>query len=291
MIFYKYVTAERINILQNRLIRFTQPNALNDPFEARLNFHATKEGFAREFANAIRQDSRTWEDCQRETQTSLDQQAFANKVERDFNYAEQLYRNLGWDPPLSDLLEKSYGLKDKLYKEVYNHVGILSLSETRDNLLMWAHYAEGHTGFVLMLDGTHDFFKGNNLSSETAKGFAKPEPVQYRLERPRTPIEAPPLEILLIKSSDWKHEKEWRYLKHLKDADEWCKDANNLNAGLFLLPSKCIMGVILGCYRSKELEDGIVALRRDNPELDHLQILQARASTTRYKLWIGERET
>ena len=232
-----------------------------------------------------------WEECRRETQTNLDRQAFANTIERNPENAAQLYRSLGWNPPLSDLLEESYGLKDKLYKEVYNHVGILSLSETPDNLLMWAHYAEGYTGFVLMLDGSHDFFKEDNPSSEIAKGFAKPERVQYRSERPRTPIEDPPLEILLIKSSDWKHEKEWRYLKHLKDADEWCKDANNLDAGLFLLPSKCIMGVILGCYRSKELENEIVALRCDDPEFGHLRIQQAGASTTRYQLQIKEIET
>ena len=291
MIFYKYVPPERINILQNRLIRFTQPNALNDPFEARPNFHATIEGFAREFANTIRQNPGMWEECRRETQTSLNQQAFADRIEENPDNAAQLYRSLGWEPPLSDLLEKSYGLKDRLYKEVYNHVGILSLSETRDNLLMWAHYAKEHTGFVLMLDGSHDFFKGNNPSPEIAKGFAKPELVQYKLERPQTPIEAPPLEILLIKSSDWKHEKEWRYLKHLKDADEWCKDANNLDAGLFLVPPKCIMGVILGCYRSNKLKNKIIALRHDNPEFSHLQILQTYASTTRYRLVIEEIET
>lgn len=33
MNFYKYAPEERIDILQNCLIRFTQPRALNDPFE------------------------------------------------------------------------------------------------------------------------------------------------------------------------------------------------------------------------------------------------------------------
>jgi hypothetical protein len=32
---YKYVTAERIDVLQNELIRFTQPSALNDPWDVR----------------------------------------------------------------------------------------------------------------------------------------------------------------------------------------------------------------------------------------------------------------
>ena len=30
---YKYVTAERIDVLQNELIRFSQPSALNDPWD------------------------------------------------------------------------------------------------------------------------------------------------------------------------------------------------------------------------------------------------------------------
>ena len=289
MIFYKYVTAERIDILQNRLIRFTQPKLLNDPFEARPNFHATKEGFAREFANAIRQDSRTWEECRRETQTNLDRQAFADRLEENPDNAAQLYRSLGWEPPLSELLGKSYGLPERLY-ELYNRVGILSLSETPDNRLMWAHYAGDHTGFVLMLDGSHDFFKGDDLSPKIAKGFAKPERVEYRLERPRTSIEDPPREILLIKDFDWKYEKEWRYLKHIDDAAKLCGDST-LPVALFRLPPKCIMGVILGYNSSEDLQNKVVALRHDDPEFGHLQILQAGASTTRYRLVIKKIET
>jgi len=33
MSIYKYVIADRIDILENSRIRFTQPSALNDPFE------------------------------------------------------------------------------------------------------------------------------------------------------------------------------------------------------------------------------------------------------------------
>ena len=182
-----------------------------------------------------------------------------------------------------------YDLPERLY-ELYNRVGILSLSETPDNRLMWAHYAKEHTGFVLMLDGCHDFFKGDNLSSKIAKGFAKPERVEYRLERPRTSIEDPPREILLIKDSDWQYEKEWRYLKHIDDAAKLCGDPT-LPVALFRLPSKCIRGVILGYNSSKELKNKVVALRRDDPEFGHLRIQQARASTTRYPLRIEEIKT
>ena len=33
MMIYKYVVPDRIDVLENSLIRFTQANALNDPFE------------------------------------------------------------------------------------------------------------------------------------------------------------------------------------------------------------------------------------------------------------------
>ena len=283
MIFYKYVTSKRIDILQNRLIRFTQPDALNDPFEAKPHFHAfaTKAGLASAFAGMIRQaPTVVWEDFRRVTQTNLDRHAFADKLEENPDYADQLYKNVGLPNPL--LKER------KRVERWFNSVGILSLSETWDNLLMWAHYVEEHTGFILMLDGSHDFFKGN----DPLLGFAKPERVEYKSERPSTTIEEVTLpEIFFTKGSDWQYEKEWRYLKYLNDADERHEEPNTYPVELFRLPPKCIRGVILGCRRSKELEDKIVALRRDDPEFGHLQILQAGASTTRYELRIKEIET
>lgn len=284
MIFYKYVSAERIDILQNRLIRFTQPDALNDPFEAKPHFHAfaTKAGFARAFADMIREaPTVVWEDFRRVTQTNLDRQAFADELEGDPDYADCLYKNVGLPNPLPK--------ERKRVERWFNSVGILSLSETPDNLLMWSHYAEEHIGFVLMFDGSHKFFKGN----EPLLGFAKPEPVQYKpeQERPSTTIEEVTVpETFLTKGSDWKYEKEWRYLKFLNDADERHESPNTHPVELFRLPPKCIKGVILGCRRSKELEDTIVALRHDDPEFKHLRIQQARALTKYYRLVIKKLE-
>ena len=286
MVFYKYVSAERIDILQNRLIRFTQPLALNDPFEARPDFYTLgKKGLASAYAEMIRRAPyRVWKDYKRVTRTDLDRWAFANKLRADPDYAEQLYKALGHQDILPNLRERFYKL--------HNDAGILSLSETPDNLLMWAHYAHGHTGFVLELDGSHDFFKGDN----SLLGFAKPERVEYRLERPRmtaeeTSKEAALREIFFVKGLDWKYEKEWRYLKNINEAQKKFIDANGLDIYLFSLQSKCITGVILGCYSSRDLENKIHELRRNDPEFEHLQIRQARASEIHYRLEIAEIET
>ena len=104
---------------------------------------------------------------------------------------------------------------------------------------MWAHYAEEHTGFVLMLDGSHDFFKGNN----PLLGFAKPERVEYKSERPSTTIEEVTMsDIFFTKGSDWQYEKEWRYLKFLNDADKRHETPNTPSVELFRLPPKCYKG-------------------------------------------------
>ena len=281
MVFYKYVSAERIDILQNRLIRFTQPYAMNDPFETRPDFYTLgKKGLASAYAEMIRRAPyRVWKDYKRVTGTDLDRWAFANKFKADPDYAEQLYKDLGHRDILPDLRERFYKL--------HNTAGILSLSETPNNLLMWAHYAEGHTGFVLVLEGSHDFFKGEN----SLLGFAKPERVEYRLERPRmafeeTSKEAAMQDIFFVKGSGWEYEKEWRYLKNLNDAGKKIIEVNGHDVHLFRLPPKCIKGVILGCYSSEELKNKIVELCRDAPEFGHLRIQQARISETHYSIAI-----
>ncbi len=284
MIFYKYVSAERIDILQNRLIRFTQPNAMNDPFEAKPHFYKLgSEAFAKNYAEAIRRfPFRVWNDYCKAIGKDPGRFALANKIENDPDYAEWLYTNLHKQNPqylLPNLRERFYNL--------HNTAGILSLSETPDNLLMWAHYTEGHTGFVLMLDGSHNFFKGDRA----LHGFAKPEPVEYKYELPRLRVEEtfenPVMsKIFFVKGLDWKYEKEWRYLKFRANANKRFRDSNSLDVNLFRLPPKYVIGVILGCYRSKELEKEILTLQREDPEFSHLQIRQARADEKQYCLEI-----
>ena len=42
---YKYVGLDRVDVLTNGLIRFTQVAALNDPFESRPNLNDLKQQF------------------------------------------------------------------------------------------------------------------------------------------------------------------------------------------------------------------------------------------------------
>ena len=45
MYLYKYLPPDRIDVLENAAIRFTQPDQLNDPFESRPCMTSIREHF------------------------------------------------------------------------------------------------------------------------------------------------------------------------------------------------------------------------------------------------------
>lgn len=95
-------------------------------------------------------------------------------------------------------------------------VGILALTENFQNLLLWAHYANKHTGFCIELDAqllnkiiNAEFQKNQDLSFifkiKYQDKFPVINPCRHSFEQ-RTQLE------FLIKSKDWKYEQEWRII-------------------------------------------------------------------------------
>ena len=87
-------------------------------------------------------------------------------------------------------------------------LGVLSLSEINDNILMWSHYSESHTGFCIEFERTDSNELGN---------WDYCAPVQYDDNLPTLkPIELENKKvvskILTTKSELWSYEREWRIL-------------------------------------------------------------------------------
>ncbi|WP_421171254.1 DUF2971 domain-containing protein [Aeromonas dhakensis] len=120
---------------------------------------------------------------------------------------------------VSDILKRSKGNN-------YSHVdlidtfwthGVISLTETNDNLLMWSHYADEHKGMVVGFDvpieRPFDFF----LDGQQPEGshFAK---VNYRKYRKfdgdinANNLDTVRLHYMLGKSDEWIYEKEHRFV-------------------------------------------------------------------------------
>lgn len=100
----------------------------------------------------------------------------------------------------------------KLQETVMEIVGVLSLSKTYDNILMWSHYAEYHKGFVVGFRYEMSDLIDTNLPSELPVF-----PVMYSNERKSFNYFGDESEYdihgaLLTKSEHWKYEEEVRVL-------------------------------------------------------------------------------
>jgi len=166
--------------------------------------------------------------------------------------------------------------------------GILCLSESPDNALMWAHYADNHTGLVLEFDENHPFFDQRFSSSMPTRHLLQ---VMYQRNLPLLPFPLPYAEDLfafwLTKTSDWAYEREWRMALPLDQAAS-VLEATPYSVHLFRLPLEAILGVILGARMPPSEKMRIVALIRSQPQLQHVTLYQATLDETTFSVVVRE---
>lgn len=128
-------------------------------------------------------------------------------------------------------------------RRVVEKAGMLCLTEHRDNILMWSHYADGHRGFCIQLD--MPLIKKNLVQVTyrhdypTFKEFVHLEPndiVKFLLAR---------------KSDEWAYEGEWRVILHAERGLEEVKSRP------VSLPPNSLTGVIFGCNMLESDRDQI----------------------------------
>jgi len=121
-----------------------------------------------------------------------------------------------------------------------NNVGVISFTESKDNLLMWAHYANEHKGLVVGFN-TYGKILLNLIKPVSSTSFEKhtpfngeAKPVMYR-KQPRYRVDKFDFdysnisvegedrvlyEIFLQKSNEWVYEQEHRIVLRLEQADK-----------------------------------------------------------------------
>ena len=155
-------------------------------------------------------------------------------------------------------------------EKVLSETGILCLSKSFLNILMWSHYTNSHKGLVIELDITQDldFF----LSPIQVKYTDSYEPTNY-FKNQRDTVG----QIISTKSNCWSYEEEVRIIK------------NGVTGKVSFNP-KAIQRVIFGC-RS---EPGFISRIRDLcsvPELEHVAFSQLKSSYAKFALELSESTT
>ena len=255
---YKYFAPARKDFFTDWMLRFTQPGALNDPFELRPHIagYGTREEV---FAIAANK----WE-----KHNEFEYQDFIKSHGNIISYAD--YRAGMEDkrlPMIEEAIAKSPEANAEMARKINEMmnagVGILSLCAHDENLLMWAHYADSHRGFLVEFNTASPFFSQEkppahvNPSEEEAADFAKEygrlRPVHYSEERPSVVITQMTFDLLLTKGIPWKYEDEWRMLMPLNYADKQGAEHLGYSVCLFRVPPSAVNRVILGSSSDADL--------------------------------------
>ena len=271
---FKYLEPDRVDVLASGHIRFTQPADFNDPFEFRpvISSAASKEEFDKSMA----------EDLEAIVQEEL--QKFPLEVRKKISPAQlevatrKLYEQ-HW-PSLKAKFKEMGREASKVFIDKANTlIGVLSLTEKSDNLLMWSHYAHSHKGFCIGFDETSSFF---NRKRSDVDEFYHLRKVSYSKLRPtKTLSQLNGVELFLIKSKAWEYEQEWRICAVLEDSEK-CINTPPFPIHLFRFPNSAVKEVILGACMEKNVKENILSVVRKN--YPHVVIKEAKMSNEEFGL-------
>lgn len=273
---FKYLSENRTSFLDDGLIRFTQPHAFNDPFELKPSVSAfcteqyIKESLNLSFSKIIAEQ---YLELPVEVRCIITPETFSAIAESRKSEVFEGVKNMAID--VTPLAEKM------LHDGFEKHVGVLSLTESPNNLLMWAHYANSHQGFVVEFEPSHMFFDQRKTEKDDLRHIRK---IQYAGSRPQHVLtEVQNMGEFLIKSTDWAYEQEWRMLAALADADVRIEETPN-DIYLFRLPFDAIKSVRIGARASAQTRECVISLLRKNPELSHVAIFEMQIDSERFEL-------
>lgn len=251
MAIYKYVTPERVDVLRNGRVRFTQAAALNDPFEAHPCLTMLRESF---------------EKRQRALLKSFEGRVDAHRiVAREIMIPQKVRDGVA-----------------EFQRKLATQWPMLSLTRNRNNLLMWSHYADSYRGFVIGFDDENMFFH-----QQTPRTISPLMQVQYSAKRPVVPqFEDLPENlhetVFLTKSEQWSYEEEVRMFAQPKAAKLVRKDNRGFDLYLFDLPPEIFAEIIFGHWMPQDKRTEIVAIVQ--AKYPQIELYEAKLNETDFDL-------
>lgn len=276
MLLYKYFDGKIKKIFTEKTIRFSQPESFKDPFELKPVINSIADEsfidnyFAENLKKLINHELKKYQNHLKNKLTDIQLEKLCN----------ELYKSN--KPAIMLASQKNASLASNLInRESNNEIGVLCLTETKDNLLMWSHYANSHKGFCICFDSTNHFFNRKRSDKDEFYHLRK---VVYVESRPRKSMtEMNGTDLLLLKSDIWKYENEWRMCVPISDFDIKIESIP-LPICLYKIPSQAMKQVILGANMHKDDEDEIIDIIKSDNEFKHIQITKAKASPTEFSL-------
>lgn len=216
MILYRYrpLNDHTIDGILNHYLYFSKPSSFNDPFDCR--FSVFIEG------------------------THYEKVECAKRIAKHHPHSGKLDRKAMERKIVQTIINSTFDY-DGFYQGVevaMDEKTICCLSKVNDDLLMWAHYANGHEGVCLIYDIEKDLFPNCALKVV----HYSDDLIKVNLIRPATEHIIP---IFTTKSKHWKYEQEYRLI-------------SILGKQTVLYAHNCLKGIIFGCKVDKEKKNALI---------------------------------
>ena len=275
---FKYLHPDRTDVLRGQSIRFTSPAALNDPFELKphLATLASPEYMAAELNRAI---PRVLEEELAKVPSELRQLVPAAAVHALLQ-SQLPEAQCGLESMAALLMPRLQQAMARKFEEL---IGVLCLSESADSLLMWAHYADSHRGFVLEFDEGSPFFDCRVGQDDELRHLRK---VTYSQKRPSLALaDVEDFSAFMTKGTDWEYEAEWRMIVTLDSA------SRILGGGaeaihLFNFPAEAVTSVVFGCRMLDSKKAEIRQLLSESKRYRHVRCVEAEISEEHYRVTV-----
>jgi Protein of unknown function (DUF2971) len=273
---YKYLSPDRICVIRDCTIRFTQYGDFNDPFELNPNIDKIAEESEirkivdRDFVQIIEEEY----DKNPIISAYISKESFIQLAESQKEHVKNGV--LGMEPELVGLIPAM------LQKATNSLLGALSLSEIPNHELMWSHYANEHRGYVIGFDSEHQFFNQKKNDTDELRHLRK---INYR-ERPPVInlMKTSGAELFFVKSLKWKYESEWRMLMPLADSSRII-EKQPYPVHLFNFPIGSVTEIIFGERMSVQDKEIIKSLVNDR-KYQHIKLCQARLDNASFEIVI-----
>jgi len=223
---YKYQMFDyyALNNLRKNVFWFRKPESFNDPFDCDINFTITDindENLELKFIFLL--------------DSSPDKENFLQKYLHEGKY-NQRFRD--------DIEKGAIHATNVVKEKKWRNLGVTCFSKSRDNILMWSHYADSHRGFCLEFDtGFLPFTVEKLLKVKYPKSNLYPvlslQDIPHNLNLVETQLGT--------KSYHWKYEREWRLFAPV------CNQEHPYD-------SRSLIGVYFGCKTSDENKNNIKSL-------------------------------
>jgi len=297
MILYKYTSEfAGLKTLLQREIRFTQINALNDPFESHLP--VTELITDSTLSNML--DSFVVDDDFFNLVVELTVDQLYSKLDENFKnrFPKNVFSTYVLNQVKLEVLQRGQSLQSFVYDMVQNkkqqfiadarnripdllgdEIAILSLSTICDNEVMWSHYADSHRGIAIGFNAEYGFFE--NIIE--VKYQSKRPPIDGTQKLSRVEFIST---ICGIKNEAWAYEQEYRLVESvraLRDTGE--KDVRNVPVFVKQFEPSMIHSIIFGCHNTEKTSQSISS-ELSKADYSHVKLYHSKLDKENRKLTI-----